>query len=420
MGSRIIVEGFKSIGRRAEVEVRPLTLLAGANSSGKSSLMQAILLLKQTLDAPFDPGALLLNGPNVKFTSYDQLLHMGRARADQFTIGLYYDDGNGFESHFRRASTSKKFEPESCQFSENGDAWSLHRDMDPSTLLGLKTSDLFLRSNVRYIPEIVRHRFTLEVLMKAESEGHAFPFAGVDLSPIDAIIHLPGLRGNPERTYPLAATGPGFPGTFERYTASLIASWAANDTEKLSTLGRNLEKLGLTWRVEANNVDDASVELRVGRLPRPTPGDKNDMVSIADVGFGVSQALPVLVALLEARPGQFVFIEQPEIHLHPRAQTALAEILADAAKRGVKLVVETHSSLLLLAIQTLVAEGDLDPDIVKLHWFTRDQESGSTQITSADLDDAGRFGDWPEDFDNVALEAQSKYLDAVEAAVAKE
>ena len=72
--SKIAIRGFKSIANEQEIELRPLTLLAGANSSGKSSIMQPILLLKQTLEAPSDPGALLLDGPNVRFTSAEQLL----------------------------------------------------------------------------------------------------------------------------------------------------------------------------------------------------------------------------------------------------------------------------------------------------------------------------------------------------------
>jgi len=200
----------------------------------------------------------------------------------------------------------------------------------------------------------------------------------------------------------------------------VIARWRGREAPKLHRLGKNLQQLGLTWKVEARKVDDANVELRVGRMPRAVRGGARDMVNIADVGFGVSQTLPVVVALIEAQPGQVIFVEQPEIHLHPHAQIAMAGLLADAAKRGVILVVETHSSLLLLAVQTLVAEGRLGSSFVKLHWFTRDDKSGATKITSADLDEAGRFGDWPEDFDDVSLTAQSHYLDAVEAAVAKE
>src|SRR5580700_3396655 len=72
--TRIAVEGFKSIAKRQEIEIAPLTILAGANSSGKSSIMQPLLMLKQTLEATYDPGPLKLDGPNVRFTSADEFL----------------------------------------------------------------------------------------------------------------------------------------------------------------------------------------------------------------------------------------------------------------------------------------------------------------------------------------------------------
>jgi predicted ATPase len=120
-----------------------------------------------------------------------------------------------------------------------------------------------------------------------------------------------------------------------------------------------------------------------------------------------------LVALRAADKDQLVYLEEPEIHLHPRAQTKLADVLAGAAKRGVRVVAETHSSLLLRAVQTLVAKGDLPPELVRLHWFSRDHD-GVTQVNSAKLDANGAFGDWPEDFGDVALESEKEYLDAVE------
>jgi predicted ATPase len=138
------------------------------------------------------------------------------------------------------------------------------------------------------------------------------------------------------------------------------------------------------------------------------------MVNIADVGFGTSQVLPVLVGLIVAEPGQMVYIEQPELHLHPRAQIGLAEVLAEAADRGVNVVIETHSELLLLAIQSLVAEGRLSSDKVKLHWFTLEENRG-TKITSADLDNVGAFGDWPQDFGDISLGLENRYLTAAEA-----
>jgi len=177
-------------------------------------------------------------------------------------------------------------------------------------------------------------------------------------------------------------------------------------------LMETLHLLGLTGKVGTQKIGDVGIELQVSRLPHST--NETDMVNITDVGFGVSQVLPVLVALIVARPSQLVYLEQPELHLHPRAQVALAQVLADAAKRGVRVVAETHSSLLLLAVQTLVAEGDLSPELVKLHWFTR-REDGVTEVNSADLDEAGAYGEWPEDFDDVDLKAQSRYIKAAQS-----
>src|SRR5437588_31327 len=102
--TKITVSGFKSISREQSIEVRPLTVLAGANSSGKSSIMQPLLLLKQTLEAPYDPGALLLNGPNVHFTSTDQLLSRmsGIKAVDTFHVGIEVGIGTTLTTYFKR------------------------------------------------------------------------------------------------------------------------------------------------------------------------------------------------------------------------------------------------------------------------------------------------------------------------------
>src|SRR5271165_6647520 len=104
----ISVSGFKSIATEQTIEIRPLTLLAGVNSSGKSSMMQAILLLKQTLEASYDPGPLLLNGPNVRLTSADQLLaHVTEGNeASELVIGVGASWNNGVEVIFRRGASN--------------------------------------------------------------------------------------------------------------------------------------------------------------------------------------------------------------------------------------------------------------------------------------------------------------------------
>jgi hypothetical protein len=232
---------------------------------------------------------------------------------------------------------------------------------------------------------------------------------------IRKIIHVPGLRGNPERTYKRTSVGSEFPGTFENYVATVINHWQRNNDNRIQELNEALEKLGLTSIIEAKQLNDTQFEIKVSRL-RCNSYNKDDMVSIADVGFGISQTLPILVALILAEPEQLVYLEQPEIHLHPRAQVAMAERLANTASRGVRVVVETHSDRLLLAIQSLVAEGKLSPELVKLHWFTR-QEDGTTKISSANLDETGAFGDWTEDFADVSLNLENRLV--IDASVAR-
>jgi predicted ATPase len=409
--TRISVAGFKSIAEEQSIEVRPLTILAGANSSGKSSIMQPLLLLKQTLEASYDPGALLLNGPNVRFTSAEQFLSRTShgKHADIFRVGIEVKGEVSLTAYFKKQS-GKPIELQRNIFITREDDKVLHSDI---------TIGEVTLSSQSYEVTAQRDRFFLgwaiKNLDKNNSLGNMIYVPAQQIGRyIGETIHIPGLRGNPERTYALAAVGESFPGTFENYVASVIAKWQSeNDTSNLEGVSHDLNDLGLTSKVSAVPLNDTQVELQVARVPQGTKNKTSDMVSIADVGFGVSQTLPVVVALREAKPGQLVYLEQPEIHLHPRAQTAMAKVLADAAARGVHVVAETHSALLILGIQTLVAEGKLAPELVKLHWFER--RDGVTKVRSTDLDEAGSFGDWPEDFADVALEAQGRYLDAVEA-----
>ncbi len=432
--SRIAVSGFKSIHTRQAIEIRPLTILAGANSSGKSSMMQTLLLLKQTLEAPYDPGPLLIFGPNVKFSQVKQMFFhsAGTSKSQVFEIELHFNGSdNGTELRLSYSGKRRReYGPPDLVAQTEGTVHgkiTLNEDFSNEDVIEQFKDNTYWNPIVSAKgmnqAEITRNRCFLEARLSPPGDLpvmkeiiHFLPGRPF-VSHLKEMIHVPGLRGNPERAYAVSAIGETFPGTFEAYAASVIAHWEELSDSNLDRLGEALGHLGLTWKVHSRAVDDTKVELRVGRLIRPKPGGASDLVNIADVGFGISQTLPVVVALLTAGPGQMVFIEQPELHLHPRAQVAMAEVLAKAAKRGVRVVIETHSSLLLLGVQSLVAEGIFPASDVALHWFLRHPESGITTVRSAELDEAGRFGDWPEDFDEVALEAESRYLSAAEARI---
>lgn len=451
--TKISVRGYKSIAEECSMEIRPLTILSGANSSGKSSALQPLLLLKQTLETDYDPGSLLINGPNVQFTSAEsQLLsRLGSdERAEAFCVELEIDGDQRLAEVFGSGS-NKGVELVEMTYEGGEEKYTLRPNMTPEevsplvprqlkefrellidTLIededeheneereGIQVEDgpdfewvvrqskCFLSFGLQVISEDEKRTLPETLPVPRARPGRSFE------EYIRDVIHVPGLRGNPSRTYKTTSVGPQFPGTFNNYVASIVNFWGTNEPRLLNKLGQYLETLGLTWKVQADQLDDVQVELRVGRLPHDVGSGASDMVSIADVGFGVSQTLPVLVALLAAKPGQLVYLEQPEIHLHPRAQAAMSRLLAEASGRGVRVVVETHSDLLLLGLQTLIAEGELAPETVKLHWFSRHQD-GKTRVSSHDLDEQGSFGDWPEDFSAIKLEAESRYLDAVES-----
>ena len=436
----ISVQGFKSLAKESRIEIRPLTILAGANSSGKSSIMQPLLLMKQTLEASYDPGPLLLNGPNAKFTSVNQFISRSQRNSDRqaFSVEVETDKERKYRVAFS-ITENQTIEIRDMVVVYDGDSLRLTPDQSADEIKkavlklfseGIKEIGYFQKSLIKSLYlmftwklklklVVVRNRCFLDVIFGSADDipFHKIMsvkfFSFVPDKELRRMIHVPGLRGNPERVYNRTVTGPDFPGIFEHYVATIIAQWQKKKDDRLQALETMLAALGLTQEISAKVVNDTQIELQVGRLPK-AERDRSDLVNIADVGFGVSQVLPVLVALWVAKKGQLVYLEQPELHLHPRAQYALAKILAETAKRGVKLVVETHSALLLRQVQTLMAKGDIDPDLVKLHWFSRNPEDGTTSIRSADLDENGAFGDWPEDFGDVELKAEGAYLDAVE------
>ena len=418
--TKIAVKGFKSIAEECAIDIRPLTILAGANSSGKSSIMQPLLMLKQTLEAPYDPGPLKIDGPNVQFTEAAQFLSMlpREKRTDRFqvTVASTHIESRGtersisVETTFREGKGGIEIVKMTIKAKSKPDEplrtmhFTLTPEMSVEEIKSLSNQGLILKGH----DSVKRSRCFLR--LESQHSRVLFNTTAYLESCIFNSIHLPGLRGSPERTYKFTSTGPRYSGTFENYAASVIHEWQEMKDKRLKMVVDALYTLGLTGKVGTQKVGDIGIELQVGRL-RHDRNNETDMVNITDVGFGVSQVLPVLVAVIVAEPGQLVYLEQPELHLHPRAQVALAHVLADAAKRGVRVVAETHSSLLLLGVQTLIAEGDLSPELVKLHWFTR-REDGVTEVNSADVDKAGAYGEWPEDFADVSLRAQSGYIKA--------
>jgi len=409
--SKVIVEGFKSFCVRKEVALKPLTLLAGSNSSGKSSLMQPLLLLKQTFQDTSDPGPLRIDGPHVVFSRAEQMIwHApGEEKRPSFNVGLELSlkgKISGVEIFFQRRKKPRglpSLQVTKCIWSGGPNEAPI--EVTPSLsedeirehfskeitnfrdiLTKLREQSQSSAQDNDFPPltwEVTRQRSFLII------KGHSTMFGPVSVSfpglatemdhYLRRIIHIPGLRGNPQRTYPVRSVGEEYPGFFHEYVASIIAKWQRQGGEKITDLNQALADMKLTWKVRSYQRNDAEVEIQVGRTEQPLRGGAKDLVNIADVGFGLSQSLPIIVALLVAERDQLLYLEQPEIHLHPDAQVALTNLIVDAVKRGVQVVVETHSQLILLGIQRAIAQQHLNSEDVLLHWFSRDSQ-GRTQI----------------------------------------
>ena len=276
----IAIEGYKSLRSRKEISTPPLTVIAGVNSSGKSSIMQPLLLLKQTVDAAYDPGPLQLDGPNVSITSVDQILSRGASAASRvtsFSVELCVD-GQRTKAKFSRdpSGNLRVAEYTSIFMSGQKDPISLREGMSDSTLRKIFSpvlmknefpASILKSENTRL--SVVRDRFALELGFTIHAGNNTanipLPMGGFKLSSeVSRIIHLPALRGNPKRTYRTAAIEGRYPGTFDTYTAGIISYWQNNGrTEKLNQLKKDVEELGLTWKVEARQLDDTQVELLV-------------------------------------------------------------------------------------------------------------------------------------------------------------
>lgn len=434
----VILEGFKSFRERTEVPLGDLTILAGANSSGKSTIMQTLLLMKQTLESGFDPGPLLISGQNVVFSNTEQMFWSAPGeRKEQISLGLQIIEKErrlGYEVVLQRLKgTATPLQINQSVTYKDDQKIILSPSLTPEQRV-IYSKQFKKEFDKRILPpnmpdltvdfEVQRERFFLYIMVKlTRPKSSQQPlylgrgFLDSDRTQyfvekaLRGIIHVPGLRGNPRRTYPVTAVERNFPGIFPDYVASVIAFWQESDRGKADQLCDDIKELGLTWNVKARKISDTEVEIQVGRLPKGAKHGARDMVSIADVGFGFSQSLPVVVALLAAETGELVYLEQPEIHLHPRAEYQLSRLIHRAVMRGVQVVVETHSELILLGLQELVASEQFKGKQVILHWVQRNTHGAST-LSTTELDDIGSFGDVPIDFSNVSLEAMKNYLNA--------
>lgn len=339
-----------------EVPLGALTLLTGLNGTGKSTVLQSLLVLRQSyVQGLLQQGKLAINGDLIMLgTGQDAFCE--DAEDDELGLRLTWSDGHEA-------------------------AWSFHYDKTADVLEGRP-------GRVPSIPE--RPPFAGEVYyLAAERLG---PRVSAEVSEFRVrVLREVGSRGE------LAAHFLSVHGSTPIGVPAL---------EHPESQGNDLMHQVEAWLGEVSpgarmhlgeHRDLDAVQLRFSFAG---PMGATNAYRATNVGFGMSYTLPILIAVLSARPGALVIIENPEAHLHPRGQVRIAELLARAAAHGVQVIVETHSDHILNGVRLAVHDGTLPPDSARIHFFDRRTSSEGTYSvrSSPALDADGRLEPWPAGF----------------------
>lgn len=432
MLTRLHLRNFKSWPDSGAVPLRPISGFFGPNSSGKTSLLQALLLLKQTSESS-DRGLVFHFGDKttpVDLGDFRSVIHehnvdsslsleVGWATAEPYQVIDTKNDGRSVVSD-RQLAFSVIAEHSTGAKAPRITVAKMQYDIDAVSfgMRRLKARfdyELFANgTDFRFIhsvgrkwplpPPVKSYGFPDQVRAYYQNAGFLSDLELALERLLQRVYYLGPLRAYPERQYTWAGAQPTDMGrTGESAVDALLASRERGKTISPGYKRRRLTleayvaqwllKLGLIHEFRVQPVTEGSQIFQV--KVRKAPGSPE--VLITDVGFGVSQILPVLVLCFYVPEGSTVILEQPEIHLHPSVQAGLADVLIDAwKKRRVQILLESHSEHLLRRLQRRVAEGEVEKDEVGLFFCSTEQ--GASKLTNLEIDMFGRIENWPDGF----------------------
>lgn len=420
--------GFEDSGW---IELRPITLLFGRNSSGKSALIRALLLLRQSLDSEQGGGALLfVKDDGYDFDDYAELVKDHEVAKDMsfwFKIAFQRrSDAQGEEVYLNEAlesindfivsgsvlvgerpdtqtltvrlvvgqnikgSTELRGVELLDQYGnivlradkpENGvsEAWTIATDLfelsDPQSSFSELWQHIEIFSRYGLLPWIrpldnIYRQVEEETFQKIEEEvikPDEVMFFGEDFQNIWTILrgirvslstflekidYIGPSRASPRRFYYVAGQRAVSLERGRNFVRNLVQA----NAEILKSINTWLKAAGMSYRLELQSLDDRKrlYELRLQELSGEQ--ERRFSANISEVGFGVTQMLPIITQAVLAQPGDTLIIEQPELHLHPRAQAELTDLFIAMSRRGLRFLIETHSEHLLLRLRRRIAE----------------------------------------------------------------
>jgi len=422
MLTHLKLENFKIWRSTGPVRLAPITLLLGTNSSGKSSLIQSLLLIRQTIKGDDPSVDLNLGNPDsddsVTLGQFKDVLcrHAAASESTSATqVGIEFrwaeqgqpESSTLFSARYNKGPAGSA-ELSFLRLGKDGQGFSVQRSKPGIYRLSLAVLAKSLGQSAEFRPQR-SFAFSASTLNKLGLRGEAIrPIGPALLDELSRIIYLGPVRRLAQRDYVWAGRMPAHIGDDgAKAVDALIASGMARQLAKrrkhpLPAEAKLFEQT-IHWLKEMKLADGLSIRA-LGSSARYELLIENDgqATNLKDVGVGVSQVIPVIVAALFAQPGHIVIVEEPESHLHPLAQSKLAELLAQVSQeRNVQFIVETHSEHLFRRMQTLIAKQQIMLNDAAMYFVER--EGKVARMRPLELDDLGRVKNWPEGFFGDAL-----------------
>lgn len=347
----LILENFKCFD---EIELRfsALNILTGLNGMGKSTVLQGILLLGQSQNSIRAEQVVSLKGKYVNLGVGQDIL-FEKAEKDEIGIGIWIEN------------TKKQYY---FEYQPQTDVLPL-KNMDryeDKSVYPVWENRLYYLSAYRIEPQFLYHiENEKEVSERYFAKNGEFSIQYLKLHGGDDVINSSVLIGS------------------KKTIADQVKAWM------------NLISPGVSPTITIHT-SSRTAELRYEYIEGR---EKTNSYKSVNVGFGITYVLPVVIALISAKPGDIVLLENPEAHIHPKGQRMLGELLAAAAAGGVQIILETHSDHVMNGIRVAVKKGKLESDNTQFFYFYKDtKDSYRHKVKCPVLDEYGRLNEWPEGF----------------------
>jgi hypothetical protein len=366
---RISLSNFKCF-ETLDLDLAPLTLFTGFNAAGKSTTIQTLLLIAQTLRGQRAPSELLLNGSLVSLGNPGDVINT-RGGSSGLALGVA---GSG-------ASLS----------------WQFTLLDEERRSLAVSQMDLVTSDHSLKLPQ------TSLSGIRPKGENAE---AQTVLAAIEGLIYLGAARQVETEVFPVPqdfGLSRGDVGPIGQFAPWWFYDLADEDVAPGRSCHGDSSSLTIRHQTNAWTADIfPGAEINSVPVPRTNlmrlelrSSRTNDWGRPTNIGYGVSYAFPLLVAGLCADAGRTVIVDSPEAHLHPRGQSRIGAFLAQMAASGVQMIAETHSDHVLNGIRIALRNQLIRPDQVALYFFTGKQEA---PVIRLEVDRFGTIREWPEGF----------------------